>query len=91
MLNQNKSKSKSKSKSKNKYNYSLINNKKDINLRNKFSFKVYKGRPNTLFKDRLQKILIQKNHRLLSSSMERENIKKINFLLILKDLYQNFL
>ena len=79
MLNQNKSKSKSKSKSKHKYNFSLINNKKDINLRNKFSFKVYKGRPNTLFKDRLQKILIQKNHRLLSSSMERENIKKNKF------------
>ena len=75
----NKSKSNSKSKSKHKNNFSITNHKNDNDSRNKDSLRTNKGRPNTILRDRFQKIFFKRNNRLMSSSMEQKNRKKIKF------------
>ena len=58
-------------------NLSIPNHKKEIDSRNKDSIKAFKGRPNTILKDSLQKILYTKKNKILSSSMENKNNTKI--------------
>ena len=68
--NNNKTKSRSQSK---KSNFSLINNKKEIDSRNRQYNKDIRGKPNTIIKYRFNK----KNNRVLSSSIEQKNRSKI--------------
>ena len=42
----------------NKNNYSISRYKKETDSRNKDSINVYRGRPNTIFKDRFQKRIL---------------------------------
>ena len=58
-------------------NLSIPNHKKEIDSRNKDSIKAFKGRPNTILKESLQKILYTKKNKILSSSMENKNNTKI--------------
>ena len=55
-----------------KPNFSLTNQKKNIPSRNKDSSFIFKGRPNTILKDDLHKILFMKKNHLISSSMEKK-------------------
>ena len=64
----NNSNTKSRSQSK-KSDFSLINNKKEIDSRNKQYYKDIRGKPNTIIKYRVNK----KNNRVLSSSIEQKN------------------
>ena len=66
LLNKNNLKSQIKS------NFSLTNQKKNIPSRNKDSSFIFKGRPNTILKDDLHKILFMKKNHLISSSMEQK-------------------
>ena len=70
----------------NKNNFSLSKYKKDaVDSRNKDSIKAYRGRPNTKFKDKYQKIFLSNRNRLLSSSVEQKNSNKYNNLINLKN------
>ena len=73
-------------------NLSMINPKKEIDSRNKESIKAFKGRPNTILKESLQKILYTKKNKILSSSMENKNKTRIRvkFPLNLKKCIQEF-
>ena len=55
-----------------KPNFSLTNQKKNVPSRNKDSSFIFKGRPNTILKDDLHKILFMKKNHLISSSMEKK-------------------
>ena len=55
-----------------KSNFSLTNQKKNIPSRNKDSFFIFKGRPNTILKGDLHKILFMRKNHLISSSMEQK-------------------
>ena len=55
-----------------KPNFSLTNQKKNVPSRNKDSSFIFKGRPNTILKDGLHKILFMKKNHLISSSMEKK-------------------
>ena len=59
-----------------KSNFSLTNQKKNIPSRNKDSSFIFKGRPNTILKDGLHKILFMKKNHLISSSMEQKEKNK---------------
>ena len=56
-------------------NLSLTNHKKEIGIRNKGSTK-FKGRPNTILKDRFQRFPFKRKNKL-SSSLEQKNINRI--------------
>ena len=56
-------------------NLSLTNHKKEINIRKKGSTK-FKGRPNSILKDRFQKYPFKRKNKL-SSSLEQKNINRI--------------
>ena len=55
-----------------KPNFSLTNQKKNVPSRNKDSSFIFKGRPNTILKGDLHKILFMKKNHLISSSMEKK-------------------
>jgi len=55
-----------------KSNFSLTNQKKNVPSRNKDSFFIFKGRPNTILKGDLHKILFMRKNHLISSSMEQK-------------------
>jgi hypothetical protein len=59
-----------------KSNFSLTNPKKNIPSRNKDSFFIFKGRPNTILKGDLHKILFMRKNHLISSSMEQKEKNK---------------
>ena len=61
-----------------KPNFSLTNQKKNIPSRNKDSSFIFKGRPNTILKDGLHKILFMKKNHLISSSSMEKKIKNNN-------------
>ena len=73
---------------------SINNHKKKIDSRNQASLKALKGRPNTLLKDGLQKLLDVKEKKLLSTSMEQKTIYKmkgpVNLKKAIPDIYPNF-
>lgn len=69
----------------NKNNYSISRYKKETDSRNKDSINVYRGRPNTIFKDRFQKrILFLKKKKLISTSMEHKDENKNRYPIDLK-------
>ena len=59
-----------------KSNFSLTNQKKNVPSRNKDSFFIFKGRPNTILKGDLHKILFMRKNHLISSSMEQKEKNK---------------
>ena len=61
-----------------KPNFSLTNQKKNVPSRNKDSSFIFKGRPNTILKDGLHKILFMKKNHLISSSSMEKKIKNNN-------------
>ena len=67
-----------------------MNNHKEIDSRNKESFKAFKGRPNTILKESLQKSLYTKKNKILSSSMEQKTINKINGPMNLKQILPEY-
>ena len=69
-------------------NLSLTNHKKGIGIRNKGSTK-FKGRPNTILKDRIQRFPYKKKHKL-SSSLEQKNINKMSGPFNLKQVIPQF-
>ena len=54
-----------------------MSNHKEIDSRNKESFKAFKGRPNTILKESLQKSFYTKKNKIISSSMEQKSNNKI--------------
>ena len=54
-----------------------MSNHKEIDSRNKESFKAFKGRPNTILKESLQKPFYTKKNKIISSSMEQKSNNKI--------------
>ena len=69
-----------------KPNFSLTNQKKNIPSRNKDSSFIFKGRPNTILKDGLHKILfMKKNHLISSSSMEKKIKNNNNYIMPLNN------
>ena len=75
---------KNKTKNKIKKDFSLNNQKKIDPTRNKDSNLLFKGRPNTILKDELQKLLFSRNNHLISSSMEKKYKSKNKY-----SLHQN--
>ena len=68
-----------------KPNFSLTNQKKNIPSRNKDSSFIFKGRPNTILKDGLHKILFMKKNHLISSSMEKKIKNNNNYIMPLNN------
>ena len=68
-----------------KPNFSLTNQKKNIPSRNKDSSFIFKGRPNTILKDGLHKILFIKKNHLISSSMEKKIKNNNNYIMPLNN------
>ena len=68
-----------------KPNFSLTNQKKNIPSRNKDSSFIFKGRPNTILKDDLHKILFMKKNHLISSSMEKKIKNNNNYIMPLNN------
>ena len=67
-----------------------MSNQKEIDSRNKESFKAFKGRPNTILKESLQKPLYTKKNKILSSSMEQKSNNKIKGPINLKQSMPEF-
>ena len=70
-------------------NFSITNHK-EIESRNKESTKAFKGRPNTILKESLQKSLYTKKNKMLSSSMEQKDYKKYKVPMNLKQSLPDF-
>ena len=68
-----------------KPNFSLTNQKKNVPSRNKDSSFIFKGRPNTILKDDLHKILFMKKNHLISSSMEKKIKNNNNYIMPLNN------
>lgn len=71
-------------------NYSLSKHKKEIDSRNKDSVNAYRGRPNTIFKDRFKNMVFPKKIRIMSSSVEQKKKKKSKNLIDLKKSVPEF-